>query len=241
MKAEDMIRMSESWLKKIIKKDGTISFDPNDDSFRLRKNGIIIHELDFDRLMASIISTSITLAIPSQNGGIAPNLTIVDKDHDHIWGWCAEFVKFMRVCSRSIFVEPLMELFLTCSYAACMPPVQKNGFITSYIDKSHFHLSYLAMPLLEGVAKRFCEDFIDMDGKVKQPFEKLNGKFYKVNDKCSSIGDLLLLVHNRADEQLKGALTNLNGIVETYNPMSKAYYTIKDWRNSSLHGSQNYA
>jgi len=122
-----------------------------------------------------------------------------------------------------------------------MPSVQKHGFITNYLDDSHLHLSYLAMPLLEGVAKRFGEEFVDMDGKVKKPFKKLNGQFYKKKDQCSSIGDLLLLVEEIADEDLKKDILRLNGIVESYNPGREAYKTIKEWRNSSLHGSQAYA
>ncbi|MBL5919819.1 hypothetical protein I7V28_01550 [Lelliottia amnigena] len=240
MESEDIINISKTWLENIVQDDGVILINPSDESFRLRNNSVIIHELDFKRLMACIASTSITLAIPSQSGGIAPNVTMVDKDHENVWGWCAEFVKFLRICSRSHFVEPFMDLFLTCSYAACMPTVRRHGFITKYLDDSHLHLSYLAMPLLEGVAKSFCAEFVAMNGDVKKPFKKLKGEYYKENKRCSSIGDLLLLVEEIADSDLKQDIIRLNGIVESYNPGYMAYETIRDWRNSSLHGSQSY-
>ncbi|HBB1613243.1 TPA: hypothetical protein J0549_001714 [Escherichia coli] len=241
MNAEEIINLSENWLKSVIPRDGTITINLGDKSFRLRSHGIVVHELDFERLIACIISTSITLAIPNHTGGNAPNMTMVDQDHRNIWGWCAEYVNFLRIHSKPYFVSPLVDLFLTCSQAACMPVVHKNGFITDYLKNSHLHLSYLAMPLLEGVAKIFCEEFVDIDGKVKKPFRKLSTGEYKVNGRCSNIGDLLLLVESTADDDLKQVIIRLNRIVESYNPGCKAYKTIKNWRNSSLHGSENYS
>jgi len=128
-----------------------------------------------------------------------------------------------------------------------------------YLINSNLAFCYLVFPLLEAVLRRACSVYVDSEGTVLTPFSvpkgtlspsvdnKLQGPFTKDyapngrNDKCSSLQDYLLLLHNDISTQtLRDDLTSYRAHLSLIDSSQDPYKTIYHWRNSTLHGARNH-
>jgi len=111
--------------------------------------------------------------------------------------------------------------------------------------KAHLILAYLSFPLLEGVAKKTCSVYVDYDGTVRRPFSvpNVSGKprQYVTGDRCSSLRDLMHLLHVQvAPPCLAAALDDYCRHIRGLNPAVEPFDLLYTWRNSSLHGHGSY-
>lgn len=254
--AERILELCDSWCSAVQLPEGGIGIGGQSEQYRLLRNGIQFHELDFTSLKAAIIGLSRALLLPGLN-------TIIDQDHFGLWSWCAELILSQDAGVFDNEEYELRKLFETCvraSLASCVKPaasqeewqqqVNRNELIPHnakyFVQESNLALAYLAFPLLEGTCKKLCSDYISMDGNVLQPFEVPNRnegvKQYDPNGRwnqkqCSSLRDLLFLTSSLYEaseiEQLKGHIKQLGD-------GSDAFDVIYKWRNQSLHGTTSF-
>lgn len=98
---------------------------------------------------------------------------------------------------------------------------------------------------LEGICKRICFQYVDVEGNVIKPFRVNNTQYRtksgnahvvkrkgkKAKTRCSSIKDLIVLARRHVAPSTKNVLTNF---FKDYNVKD-----IANWRNSALHGSED--
>lgn len=116
----------------------------------------------------------------------------------------------------------------------------RKGHESHTIYRAKHIAAYLSFPLLEGLIKSVCSDYIEMDGSIKQG-QKIKQYYGGYNDGnyCNRLRDLLThLEEEYADLQLRSNLKDLRNYVGDFydcNP-NKVYKLIDNWRNTSLHG-----
>jgi hypothetical protein len=99
-------------------------------------------------------------------------------------------------------------------------------------------LAYLSFPLLEGVTKLRCNDYVDLNGTVRQSFNVANRQYDPAN-RVSSLNHLLWLLYDCvADADEKQALESLRESIYRAKG-TDAFEQIYIWRNSQAHGSES--
>lgn len=216
------------------------------------------HQLSYEQLLVEITGLSKSLLRPNLTATISPR-------HFHLWSWCAEVILHQEseVFDQHTEIE-LRKLFDACLRASLVhssPPklLQETASrnVDTYINSSLLILSYLVFPLLEGVCKKLCSDYISMDGMVKKDFNvpsriRVDGKTNKGSknsnsytpfkakgkkNQCSSIRDLLLLTELNHPSI---GLAEVIHYIPISHPEQIPFDVIQDWRNNSLHGSAAY-
>ncbi|MCE2597406.1 hypothetical protein K6Y31_21795 [Motilimonas cestriensis] len=178
--AEKILELCDSWCEAVQLPEGGIGIGGESEQYRLLRNGVQFHELDYDGLKATITGLSKVLLLPGLN-------TVVDQDHFGLWSWCAEIILSRESGAFEDNEYELRKLFETCvraSLAHCKKPapsreewdqqVQRDQLIPHnakfFIQESGLALAYLVFPLLEGICKKLCFEFISMDGRVVRCF-----------------------------------------------------------------------
>lgn len=112
-----------------------------------------------------------------------------------------------------------------------------------WIQGSQTALGYLAFPLLEGIVKKHCSEYVSLSGEVREPFEvpgRDSGrvKTYAVGRICSSLRDLLWLLHAQvASEELRSDLDEQRAHLAAFSDQDQGgFQVLYQWRNDSLHG-----
>lgn len=249
-------RLCSSWKEEALKGNGSILIGKSEE-YRLLSNGINMHELTIKELEVCCVELTNLLLLKSMN-------TVVDWDHQFFWAWIGEVVnsKYINYFSQEDERE-IQELFSVCirstlagienpkrNYEEALTyrknhPIEHN--LNEVKNNMQLVLSYISFPLLEGVLKKYCKEYVSLSGKVVKKFDILRGsnykKIYKVGDSINSIQDLLLLVIQIVGDKslvrdLKNMLDHIKGLnQQNSNDPCKIIY---DWRNSSLHGETNY-
>lgn len=258
-KVDKIKRLCSLWKEEAIKDNGSILIGKSED-YRLLRNGINMHELTIKELEVCCIELTNLLLLKSMN-------IVVDRDHQFFWAWIGEVVnsKYINYFSQEDERE-IKELFSVCIRSTLAgiekPPRNYEEALTLFnYRKDHpiehnlkevknnmpLVLSYISFPLLEGVLKKYCKEYVSLSGKVVTKFNVLRGsnytKIYKVGDSINSIQDLLLLVIQIVGDKslvrdLQNMLDHIKGLdQQNSNDPCKIIY---DWRNSSLHGETNY-
>lgn len=213
----------------------------------LLENGLQFHELSYPEMRTGLTQLTRYLLLPQQS-------TFVQDDHIWCWAWCAELLDGFGspYFDESSELE-LQHLFRTICRAVLLYSNQNSAGILAGLNRKWLHASgilresglvstYLSFPLLEGLLKKECSSYVDMNGQVKQAFtvpqEKGSNRTYAMNSKaCSSMADLLWLVHNNADEDLRGDLDEIGNHLRELEPSCRyGFSVLYRWRNASLHG-----
>lgn len=248
------------WKDEALNENGSIMIGKSE-TFRLVNNGILMHELTIKELEVCCIELTQLLLLSGMN-------TIISEDHQWFWAWIGEIVndrninyfnkenereikELFSICIRSTLAgiekpprdhEEALERF---NYRREYP--LENNLNELNLNKSLI-LSYISFPLLEGILKKFCNEYVLLSGKVIKDFKVVRGsgynKFYRNGESINSIQDLLLLaIQIVGDIHL---VEDLNIILEHIARLDKGNTNdpckiIYNWRNSSLHGETNYS
>lgn len=245
--------LCDSWKASVMQPNGSIAIGGESDQLRLLANGVAFHDLDYDCMRAACIGLTSVLLLPGQN-------TIVDQDHHALWSWCGQLLCGSQspYFDGSIEAHPfrqLMELCFRASLVGTYRPDREGREQMQAADRlmdihtqawkrgSHTALAYLAFPMLEGVTKRHCSDFVQMDGRTIQawnaPRDGGGTHTYQPGQVCSSLWKLLELLRSTvASDELRGDLTELETHLATFSDDgSPGFKVLYDWRNGSLHGA----
>ncbi|TQF71773.1 hypothetical protein [Pseudoalteromonas luteoviolacea] len=223
-----------------------VNFSPAQ-QFSLLENGVKFEELDHSELKSALLGLSKMLLLPS-------SITIKTKDHNYLWAWCAHII-LAPSQTPAFFTDDeydLKQLLETCVFAALSsmtrqvtnPEEHYNRYehITfnqrMFLENKSNALAYLVFPLLEGVCKKLCSEYVAMDGKVVNEFSGVsNGRPYNLGRICSSLGDLLFLTSREFPcEELDKIMEQIH----TFDGSKSAFKTIYGWRNQSLHGERKF-
>jgi hypothetical protein len=239
--------LCDSWKQSALN-GGGLTIGPSE-QFRLMKNGISFHELQYDELRTAYVELTKILLLPGMS-------TIIDQDHTWIWSWSAEVLlghkgPFSLSVNRDM--NTLCALVTHAALAQANPPTREgferrksansllNPFAREFLSNSHIALSYLCFPFLEAVSRQACNSYVDPGGTVLQPFARSNGSSYAIGSRCSNVGDLLrLLLANVASPGLKSDLTEALNHVAQIGGQPDGCSVVFNWRNPSLHGEATF-
>jgi hypothetical protein len=170
------------------------------------------------RLTAQNIDVFVTLGFASMRAaarglaktGFGTRTAKPDVDHLYFWAWTTEvfFGKRSPFLGTDKFDVEIKELAQdafthalsvdTFAYLTMPEPAQslKQLLIVDMLKRSFARLPYLAFPLLEGLVKRSCENYVARNGEVLDDW-KARGREYKKAKSgqkpnfCSNLEDLL--------------------------------------------------
>lgn len=248
------------WKDEALNENGSIMIGKSE-AFRLINNGIAMHELTIKELEVCCIELTQLLLLSGMN-------TIISEDHQWFWAWIGEIVNnrninyFNKENEREI--KELFSICIRSTLAGIEKPPRSHYESLERFNYRKAHplehnlnelnmnksliLSYISFPLLEGILKKFCNEYVLLSGKVIRNFKVVRGsgynKLYKNGESINSIQDLLLLVI-----QIVGDIhlvEDLNIILEHIAMLDKENTNdpckiIYNWRNSSLHGETSYS
>ena len=231
---DQLIRnLCDSWMNAAQQPGGGLAIGNATEQYRLHRNGISFHELAYSEIKTACTGLSQVLLLKALN-------TIIDLDHQLFWAWVGE----MLLSPRSTFFAHdelvLRKLFETCiraGLAGISPPPKSREEWERQRDRSeliefntrelvlngHLILAYLGFPLLEGLLKKVCSNYVDYTGTVVAPFvipgTRGGSRKYKLKDKCSSLRDLMFLLYlHAADPDLCPRLDEMRGEACCFQP-----------------------
>jgi hypothetical protein len=228
--------------------DGGLVIDLTVQSYQLLRNGYPPHDLNYRELRAAICGLTDVLLHPGLN-------TVIDLDHQEMWAWVAEVLIRGRQIMQGADERELRRLFETTSHAVVAGASdseeardrhRKSVWALEHhsqevLIRTHEMLPYLGFPLLEGVLRRACSDYVTLDGFIIKSFSVprwANGpsRLYSERDRCTNLGHVLrLLCSTVAGPELRSDLASiLTHIAELSG--KDGIDTLAGWRNTSLHG-----
>ncbi len=257
---EQLIRtLCDSWVNAAQQPEGGFAIGSATERYRLHRNGIRFHELTYSEIQTACTGLSRVLLLKGLN-------TVIDLDHQLFWAWAGEVLLSPRSSFFSCHESGLRQLFETCVRAALagitLPPQSNEEWerqrerselvennTRQLVVNAHLIVAYLGFPLLEGLLKKVCSNYVDCAGTVVAAFDvpAAGGgtRKYIPNDPrkgtCSSLRDLMFLLYQHvADPDLRSRLIEmrdlLNGLDSTLDPFDLLY----SWRNCSLHGQTGF-
>ena len=169
---------------------------------------------------------------------------VINEEHLNLWAWMGQIVSSVDGNPLEYFSSEehqLKMLFYHTIRCALVSGEPRNRNILTLSQNemasdSLRSVSYLSFPLLEGILRKICNNFVDYSGKVKKQFNGHSRK-YKIGSRCNSIEDMMYLYQN----EIIGDSTKLDCLLQYVHDLSSdgeqhAFKTIYIWRNSSLHG-----
>jgi len=258
-KEEKIKGLCDSWVNATQLPGGGFAIGAASEQHRLHRNGITFHELNYSEIQAACTGLSRVLLFKGLN-------TVIDLDHRLFWAWAGEMLLSPRSTFFSNTESELRQLFETCIRAALAgitrPPQSKEDWerqreISELVEfntrqlvlNAHLVLAYLAFPLLEGLLKKLCCNYVDYSGNVINPFDVPTAgggiRNYMPNDprkgKCSSLRDLMFLLYQTvADQDLRPRIDEMRNIFNSLDNTIDPFEQLYSWRNQSLHGQTGF-
>jgi len=260
---EKIKSLCDDFFRNVIQHDGSLRFTAESNNFRLLNNGISFESLNHDSLSAAIVGLTKVLLLPGLN-------TCIDTDHYALWSWCGELllgpfakIKLHNNVNTTHELINLYETTVRASLSHCKKQTHTSledreadrarliseamnpDNSTIMANNSHLILGYLTFPLLEGLLKKSCSKYVEMDGTVITEFEATNykGGLKKITPPgpCSSLKSLLELHYKYvASQNLKNAIDSFRDVLSTLDSARDPFDLIQSWRNQSLHGTTNF-
>jgi hypothetical protein len=257
-RADLIRRLCDDWCAAVRKPEGGFALGPRTEGFRLHRNGVVFHELEFEELQTACVSLGRVLLLSGLN-------TVIDYDHFLLWSWLGQILVSRDRKSRPQDDREVRELLGVCVRAALgpfrPPPVDEYTWhLHGEIDRltpfhlgelgnnTHRVLAYLSFPALEGILKIACSNYVSLSGAVLSPFSVLSrsGRAIKYvpsgrRNRCSSLRDLLLLHYERvAAVPLRTCIREVRDHIGALQSGADGFDVLFDWRNSSVHGSASW-
>lgn len=217
--------------------------------YRLSRNGIAFHQLQYDEILPAIGYVTSTLLLPGLN-------SVVTQDHLSLIAWCQQVILDRNHISQSpLENRNYHKMAEICSSLELIDfhsgsEINRSTEWLTIMGERGMIIACLAFPLLEGGLKICCSDFVTIDGVVKQDFEislvNRNNETYKhkqkAGDKISSLKVLLQLYHELvASHPAKEAVSIIKNSLSRLHPQVDPMQLIYDWRNSTLHGADSFS
>ncbi|MBW5763599.1 hypothetical protein [Klebsiella pneumoniae] len=257
--ANDIRGLCDRWSQCILKGTGVAVFNDDTENLRLYRQNIFPHELSYNELIDLIIGLS----------GVAyfkKNVQGISYDHFFCWAWCADIVtrygtNFYPI--EEIEIENLFKATYHASIANCevnngdSDEFQRRGDALraigvnkrNYMQTSMLSLCYLVFPLLESTLKKLCSEYVGLDGVLKKnvKYTDANGivinKVLNANGKPKIISSLkeLIYIYKEVviDAEGKKNIEDILGVIAERHADDPCDVIYK-WRNSSLHGTENF-
>jgi hypothetical protein len=240
------------WERAIERGGGGLLVDESFEHLRLRNNGIVFHELEYEELIATATSLFRVLLLPNL-------YEFVDMDHLMLWSWMAQLLNAAELGQRDPTHDTPLELLNTSVRAALATTgprlntedryaweleIKLKEFIPFHLAKLMDHHSTIvacaAFPALEGTLRRACANYVDVDGTVLKTFKRVGRTDqYAAGATCSSLLDLLVLLADHvAEEPLRSALLEVRGHLQRVGAPTEPFAIIRTWRNELLHGER---
>lgn len=263
----EIFARADRFLKSIVQVDGAIGINPDAESgMRLVEDGVSFPDLPLNSLCAALAASVQTLT-PAKNvlythwdhvvmwswcaQIIAHNDTeyfsMEEMNLKQLVQALVHAVKAHRVPAniprREDFdysIEGVSEFSRLRNEAlAC---VALPSTVEQFLSFNSLIVSYLSFPLLEGILKKACVEYVDFDGEVKKEFRiSPSERSYSVGKKISNVGVLLFLYFELAAGDFeKKYLTFIVDHLKTFGYERHPFWMIFDWRNQSLHGQQDH-
>ncbi|MGH8067025.1 MAG: hypothetical protein ACRERE_17660 [Candidatus Entotheonellia bacterium] len=252
-------QLCDSWLAVVQQPGGVIAIGPAAEAFRLTRNGINFHELDYAEIQASCVGLMRVLLLKGLSA-------VIDPDHQLFWAWIGELLLSSYGVYFTQQESEIRELFDACIRASltgsqAAPPTQAEweeqqriaeltDFNTRQLGRhAHLILASLCLPFLEATVKKVCAAYVDYAGNVKVAFSvprpggarRNYNPLDPRNNKCSSLRDLLhLLLDSVADADLQERLREVRRHLQTLDNSVDPFDLIYSWRNQSLHGQASF-
>lgn len=251
--------LCESWVDAAQQPGGGFVIGAATEKYRLHRNGISFHELTYSEVQTACSGLSRVLLFKGLN-------TVIDLDHQLFWAWVGEMLLSPRSTFFSNDESELRRLFETCIRAALAgispPPQSKEDWerqreLSELVEfntrqlvlNAHLALAYLGLPLLEGLLKKVCYNYVDYSGTVVDAFDVPTAgggvRNYVPGDprkgKCSSLRDLMFLLYQRvADPDLHSRLDEIRDLFRDLDNTVDPFDQLYSWRNQSLHGETSF-
>lgn len=125
---------------------------------------------------------------------------------------------------------------------AAMEKVALPSTIDQYLQVKSHVVSYLSFPLLEGVLKKRCSEYVGLDGEVRKEFSISPVKDpIRQGKQVSSLAVLLFLYFELvANEFEKKYFSLIVDHLKTFSTEKHPFWMIFDWRNQLLHGQRDH-
>lgn len=245
---EKFENLAKQFVGQQLREDGSLFIVDERNQYLITKHFKIAH-LPLAALQVLPISLTPTLRIET------------NQDHAELWAWTAELVHNLEA-DVSLFKDEVRDQFellihLNLSHLGVTPrdnwhmmlnrlTRELAGHHVAQVIAYKFILSgNLSFPLLEGITRRKCSEFVTIDGSIKKAFSLSNGTSYSPGkggrNWISSLRDELLLLHEKvASPELQDCMEEFKRKVSQFHNdgQQDGYQLIYDWRNEALHGEE---
>ncbi len=229
-------------------------------NFRLRNNGIEMSSLSHTELRAVAVGLTTVLLLPGMT-------TVIDEDHLLFWSWCGELLAgphwtyFGKDKREDFELRELLSLAVHATLSSRAVTGDRGPLLTMNVHLRELAaygpsqlLTYLSFPVLEGILKKECRQYVDHAGTVLNPFQvpgRTGGNHVQYvtassgagrKTECRSLRDLLWLLHEKvASPGLKDDLDTIGEHIRDSfaTPTEGGFGVLYRWRNSSAHGSES--
>lgn len=181
----------------------------------------------------------------------------VTFDHYHYWSWTAEMLREVDLGEDSLEIG-LRRLFLhTVDFAVgrlgsipindrfrqenrqlreLASPHAKRAMRESF--RAATQLSY---PLLEGILRRLCSEYVDVDGSLKQG-KKIHTMNGVEEHRASNLGGILYHYENVvAEDEIAASLSSLLSEMDRFSTTKSGYRLLNSWRHPHSHGGERFS
>jgi hypothetical protein len=258
--------LANQFVESVKLKGGKVALNPGEDEdMRLLVNGVDFTKLSLGELCTSLATSSLTVSP-------VKNISYTHADHIYMWSWCAQIIAHdteyfsMEEMNLKELVRAIVhaakahkhhanhpkrenydvsfegaEAFAKDRWEA-MEKVALPSTVEQYLSFQSHIVSYLSFPLLEGVLKKRCSEYIGFDGEVKKEFSISSIKKPFGKEKMvSNLGVLLFLYFELvASEFEKKHFSLVIDHLKGFSPEKHPFWMIFDWRNQALHGQRDH-
>lgn len=267
MDEQEIFRMADDFVQSTKSPDGSTAINPqNEGGMRLLANGAIFPDFSLESLCAALAASPKTIS-PAHNISyihsdhvamwawcaqiIAHNDTEYFRAEESNLKLLVQIIAHTAKAAKNPSSSPPrdnypMTLEGSMEFAEAHWTALKQVALPSTVEQFlHFRseiTSYLSFPLLEGILKKRCSEFVEYDGLVKKEFTIPRGKRpYVPGSKINSLAVLLFLYfHEVANEFEKKYFPIATNHLQTFIPEKHAFWMIYEWRNESLHGQSDH-
>jgi len=237
-RSAQITHLCEQWLSAVQPQGGGVTITTSSQQYRLLVNGLLPHALTYPELQSAYVCLTRTLLLPS-------SAIVIADDHLVYWAWGIEVA---LVGVPGLDTDPftshfhLRELLATIGHALLADTMGESrsplGHVFGLVSRRHTVVTHLVFPLLEGLLRATCSQYVTMDGSVLRAFDRYGPQGQKGKSRCDSLADMLRLFETAVGKpETRQALTETRKHLNQLRPSADPYRLLADWRSDPLHGN----